>query len=117
MLIDVNVMKENFSKFLDSLINVTIGGPSKIAELKKLSGQVYVATIELPKQLPTIRELHTESQASGQGKVLIDVNVMKENFSKFLDSLIDVTTGGPSKIAELQKLSGQVYVATTELPK
>ena len=64
-----------------------------------------------------IRELHTRSQASGQGKVLIDINLMKENFSKFLDSLIDVTTGGPSKIAELQKLSGQVYVATTELPK
>ena len=59
-----------------------------------------------------IRELHTESQASGQGKVLIDVNVMKENFSKFLDNLI-----GPSKITELQKLSGQVYVATMELPK
>ena len=64
-----------------------------------------------------IRELHTKSQASGSGKVLIHVNVMKDNFSKFLDSLIDVTTGGPSKIAELQKLSGQVYEATTELPK
>ena len=49
--------------------------------------------------------------------MLIDVNVMKENFSKFLDSLIDVTTGSPSKITELQKLSGQVYVATMELPK
>ena len=48
-----------------------------------------------------IRELHIGSQASSQGKVLIDVNVMKENFSKFLDSLIDVTTGGPSKMAEL----------------
>ena len=33
-----------------------------------------------------IRELHTESQASGQGKALIDVNLMKENFSEFLDS-------------------------------
>ena len=49
--------------------------------------------------------------------MLIDVNVMKDNFSKFLDNLIDVTIGGPSKIAELLKLSGQVYVATTELPK
>ena len=54
MLIDVNLMKENFSKFLDNLIDVTIGGPSKITKLQKLSGQVYVATTELPKQLPTI---------------------------------------------------------------
>ena len=48
-----------------------------------------------------IRELHIESQTSGQGKVLIDVNVMIENFSKFLDSLVDVSMGGPSRIAKL----------------
>ena len=53
-------MTENFSKFLDSLIDMTIGGPSKIAELQKLSGHVYMATTELTKQLPPIKELARE---------------------------------------------------------
>ena len=39
-----------------------------------------------------MKGLHIDSQTSGQGKVLIDVNVMKDNFSKFLDSLIDVSS-------------------------
>ena len=71
--------------------------------LKEIENKIIIAQ---GKGFELIRELHTESQANGQGKVLIDVNVMKENLSKFLDSLIDVTIGGPSKIAELQTLSG-----------
>ena len=64
-----------------------------------------------------IRELHKESQTSVQGKVLIDVNVMKENISKFLVSLVDVSAGSTNKATKLQKLSGYVHLATVELPK
>ena len=66
--------------------------------LKEIENKIIEAQ---SKGFKLIKELHTGSQASGQGKVLIDVNVMKENFSKFLDNLIDVTMGGPSKIIEL----------------
>ena len=58
-----------------------------------------------------------ESQTSGQGKVLIDVNVMKEKFSKFLDSLVDVSTGSTNRIVELQKLSEHIHMTMGELPK
>ena len=64
-----------------------------------------------------IRELHTVSQTSGQGKVLISISVMKENFSKFLDSLVDVFAGSTNRATELQKLSRRIHVATEELPK
>ena len=60
MLIDVNVMKENFSKFLDSLVDVSVGGPSRIAKLQNLSRHVQVAMGELPKQLNLVRELSKE---------------------------------------------------------
>ena len=60
--------------------------------------------------------LHTKSQTNGQGKALIDVNVMKENFSKFLDSLVDVSSSNQNRAVELQKLNGCIHVATEELP-
>ena len=34
-----------------------------------------------------MKGLHTDSQTSGQGKALIGIDVMKDNFSKFLDNL------------------------------
>ena len=48
-----------------------------------------------------MRGLHIDSQTSGQGKALIDVSVMKENFSRFLDSLIDVSSSSPNRVVEL----------------
>ena len=60
--------------------------------------------------------LHIDSQTSGQGKALININFMKENFSKFLDSLIDVSSSNQNRAAELQKLSKCIHVAIEELP-
>ena len=64
-----------------------------------------------------IRELHKDSQNSGQGKTLIDVIVMKENFSRFLDSLVDVSASSTNRATKLQKLSRYIHMATKELPK
>ncbi len=63
-----------------------------------------------------MRGLHTDSQNSGQGKALIGVNVMKENFSRFLDSLLDMNFHSQDMITELQALSGCIHVAKEELP-
>ena len=48
-----------------------------------------------------MKGLHTDSHNSGQGKALIGVNVMKENFSKFLDSLTDVSSSSQRKVTKL----------------
>ena len=63
-----------------------------------------------------MKGLYIYSQTSGQGKALIGINVMKENFSKFLDSLIDVSSNNQNRVAELQKLCGCIHVAIEELP-
>ena len=63
-----------------------------------------------------MKGLHTDPQTSGQGKALIEVNIMKENFSKFLDSLIDVSSSNQNRVVELQKLSGCIHVAMKEFP-
>ena len=60
--------------------------------------------------------LHTDSQTSGQGKTLIRIDVMKENFSKFLDNLSGVTSNSQNRVAEFQTLSRCIHVATEELP-
>ena len=63
------------------------------------------------------RKLHTDSKNSGQGKALIDVSVMKENFSRFLDSLVDVSASSTNRATKLQKLSEYIHMAREELPK
>ena len=60
--------------------------------------------------------LHTNSQTSGQGKALIRINVMKENLSKFLDSLSSVSSSNQNRVVELQKISRCIYVAIEKLP-
>ena len=48
-----------------------------------------------------MKGLHTDSQTSGQGKALIRVDVMKGNFSKFLDNLSRVTSSSQNRVVEL----------------
>ena len=62
-----------------------------------------------------MKGLHSNSQTSGQGKALIQIDVMKESFSKFLDNLFGVTSSSQNKVAELQKLSGCIHVAMEEI--
>ena len=56
--------------------------------LKEMKNKVNEAQ---NKGFELIRELHIDSQTSGQGKALIDVSVMKEKFIRFLDSLVHVS--------------------------
>ena len=63
-----------------------------------------------------MKGLHMDSQTSGQGKLLIEVNVMKENLSMLLDSLINVSSSNQNRARELHKLSGCIHVAMEELP-
>ena len=44
-----------------------------------------------------MRELHTNSQTSGQGKALIGIDVIKSNFSTFFDNLPGVTSSSQKK--------------------
>ena len=62
-----------------------------------------------------LKNLHSEPQTSGQGEALIKVDVMKNNFSVYLNNLLEVTSSSQDRVAELQTLSGCMYVATTEL--
>ena len=66
--------------------------------------------------LELMKGLHTNSQTSGQGKALIRIDVMKDNFSKFLDNLSGVTYSSQNRIVELQTLSGCIHMAMEELP-
>ena len=63
-----------------------------------------------------MKGLHTDSQTSGQGKALIEIDVMKENFSEFLDNLSDMFSNSQNRVVELQTLSGCIHVAMGELP-
>ena len=62
-----------------------------------------------------MKGLHTDSQTSGQGKALIRIGVMKDNFSKFLDNLSSVTSNSQNRVAKLETLSGCIRVAVEEL--
>ena len=63
-----------------------------------------------------MRGLHTDSQTSGQGKALIGVEVMKNNFSTYLSNLSGMTSSSQNRVVELQTLGGCVHVAMEELP-
>lgn len=63
-----------------------------------------------------MRGLHTDSQTSGQGKDFIRIEVMKSNFSTFLDNLYIVASSSQKKTAELEALSGWIHVGTEEFP-
>ena len=45
-----------------------------------------------------MRGLHTNSQTSGQGKSLTGIDVMKSNFSTFLDNLVGVTSSSQNRV-------------------
>lgn len=68
------------------------------------------------REFELMKGLHIDSQTSGQGKALIGINIMKENFSKFLDSLIDVSCSNQNRVSKLQKLNGCIHVAMKEFP-
>ena len=48
-----------------------------------------------------MKGLHIDLKTSGQGKALIGINVMKENFSKFLDSLTNVSSSIQNRVVKL----------------
>ena len=62
-----------------------------------------------------MRGLHTESQTSGQGKSIINVEVMKNNFSTYLSNLSGIASSSQNRVSELQTLGGCVYVAVEEV--
>lgn len=62
-----------------------------------------------------MKGLHSEPQTSGQGKALIKVEVMKNNFSMYLSNLSGMASSSQDRVAELQTLSGCIHVAATEL--
>ena len=62
-----------------------------------------------------MRGLHIDSRTSIQGKELIGITVMQENFSKFRDSLIDISSSNQNRVAELQKLSRCIHVVMEDL--
>lgn len=62
-----------------------------------------------------MKVLHVDSQTSSQGKVLIEINVMKEKFSRFLDSLFDINFHSQDRVVELQALGRCIHVAKEEL--
>ena len=59
--------------------------------------------------------LNIDSHTSSQGKELIGITVMQENFSKFIDSLMEVSSSNQNRVVKLQKLSGCIHVAMEEL--
>ena len=62
-----------------------------------------------------MRGLHTESQTSGQGKSIINIEVMKNNFSAYLSNLSGMVSSSQNRVSELQTLGGCVHVAAEEV--
>ena len=67
------------------------------------------------KEFELMRGLHTESQTSGQGKYFIDVEVMKNNFSTYLNNLSRIFSSSQNRATELQTLVRCVYMAAEEI--
>ena len=63
-----------------------------------------------------MRGLHTDSQTTSQGKALIGVEVMKNNFSIYLDNLSRMASSSQNRVIELQTLSGCIHMVVEELP-
>ena len=63
-----------------------------------------------------MRGLHTDSKTSGQGKALIGVEVVKNNFSTYLDNLSRVASSSRNRVIELQTLNGFIHVVVEEWP-
>ena len=62
-----------------------------------------------------MRGLQTDSQTSGQGKALIGVEVMKNNFSTYFNNLSGVASSSQNRLTKLQTLSGCMHMAMEEL--
>ena len=62
-----------------------------------------------------MRGLHTESQTSGQGKSIINIEVMKNNFSTHLSNLSGMVSSSQNRVSELQTLGGCVHVVAEEV--
>lgn len=62
-----------------------------------------------------MKGLRIDSQTSGQGKDLIGVEVMKNNFSVYLSNLLGIASSIQNRVTEIHMLSGWVHVAIEEL--
>ena len=62
-----------------------------------------------------MRGLHIDPQTSGQGKSLIGVEVMKNNFSTYLSNLSGMASSSQNRVVELQMLGECIHMATKEL--
>ena len=62
-----------------------------------------------------MRGLHIESQTSGQGKSIINVELMTNNFSTYLGNLSGMISSSQNRVTELQTLGGCVHVAVEEV--
>ena len=67
------------------------------------------------KDYELLRGIHIDSQASGQGKGIVGVTIMHDNFSNYLDSLIEKYFDHQNKVSKLQKFGGCVYVVMEEM--
>ena len=61
---------------------------------------------EQEKNYEFLKGLHTDSQTSGQGKGVVGVSLMQNNFSSYLDNLIEKSTNYQNKVSDLQQLMG-----------
>jgi hypothetical protein len=69
----------------------------------------------LDRAFELMKDLHSNPQVSGQGKALIGIEVMKNNFSTYLSNLSGMVSSSPNRVMELQTLGGCVHVASIEL--
>ena len=56
---------------------------------------------EYDRDYELMRGLHTNSQSSGQEKVIIGVTFMQENFTNYIDELIVMTSSQQDRVFEL----------------
>ena len=82
---------------------------------KGLRGIGDKATKAQVRAFELMQGLHTESQTNGQRKCIINVEVIKPNFSMHLSNLSRMVLSIQNRVSKLQTLGGCVYVATEEV--
>lgn len=60
-----------------------------------------------------MKGLHSDPQTNSQGKSLIGIELMKNNFSMYLSNLSRMASSSHNRVTELQTLGGYIHVAAT----
>lgn len=67
------------------------------------------------REFKLMKGLHTTTQTSGQGKALIGIEIMKNNFSMYLSNLVRMVSTSLNRVSEIQTLGGCIHVDVAEL--